>query len=133
MIFTGESGFTSLTGDEFFNYYYSHYDNGYSYYYEYEQNDDFVLCKWFDSGASSVEILFTSDASKVNTGVEMLAACVSTADQFTNRLSWSQRQLVTSGDCEHGKFRSISHGSKTHFSKNKNFKLFIITFHNNGH
>ena len=67
-----------------------------------------ILCKWFDAGTSSLEMLFTSDGSITREGVKILAACVAINEQFANRLNWSQRQLTSSGDCSNGKFKTFS-------------------------
>ena len=108
----GESGPTYLTDDEYSNYYYWLFDYTYGQYgplddprvndYYYDQNYDFVLCKWFDSGTSSIEISFTSNSKYTSTGVKMFTACVSATEQYANRLEWSQRHLTSSGNCEHG-------------------------------
>ena len=86
-----------------YDYYYDYYDD---YYYEddYESNADLILCRWFDAGTSSVEISFTSDGSVNDQGVKILAACVAINDQFANRLTWSQRNTTSSGDCSNGSF-----------------------------
>ena len=78
----------------------------YYYDYDYESNVDLILCKWFDAGTSSLEILFTSDRSVNDNGVKILAACVASNAQFANRLNWSQRQFITSGDCSNGTVKS---------------------------
>ena len=61
-----------------------------------------ILCNWFDAGTSSLEISFTSDFSVVDEGVKILVACVATDIQYANRLNWSQRNALSSGDCENG-------------------------------
>ena len=77
-------------------------DDEYYYDYDYESNADLILCKWFDAGTSSLEILFTSDNIIAEEGVKILTACVAIKAQFANRLKWTERQLTSSGDCSNG-------------------------------
>ena len=63
-----------------------------------------VLCKWFDAETTSLKVLFTSDISETRDGVTIVAACVAINDQFSNRLNWAQRHLLSSGDCSNGTF-----------------------------
>ena len=72
-----------------------------------------ILCKWFDAGTTSLEILFTSDSWINDQGVKILAACVAINDQFANRLTWSQRQLTSSGDCSNCSFKSTLQNTNT--------------------